>query len=155
MVKSKSQKVLGDNSYVCKSYRGKTGRGTFYSPPPILNRVKGSISCILKVECRKSQSVNGPFHKLWKILEKSAKIHSRQSTCMVNMCETCHHVVAEIFQVRAAVRPYLKNPSWTNSANKWLPCRKYIEPAKIKDLKLDREDSAQSGKKKRTLVASP
>ena len=154
MVKSKSQKVLGDNSYVCKSYRGKTGRGTFYSPP-ILNRVKGSISCILKVECRKSQSVNGPFHKLWKILEKSAKIHSRQSTCMVNMCETCNHVVAEIFQVRAAVRPYLKNPSWTNSANKWLPCRKYIEPAKIKDLKLDREDSAQSGKKKRTLVASP
>ena len=69
------------------------------------------------------------------------------------MCETCNHVVAEIFQVRAAVRPYLKNPSWTNSANKWLPCRKYIEPAKIKDLKLDREDSAQRGKKKRTLVA--
>ena len=30
-VKTKSQKVLGPNSYVCRSYRGKTGRGT--SPP--------------------------------------------------------------------------------------------------------------------------
>ena len=31
-VKNKSQKVLGDNSYVCKSYMGKTGRGRFGSP---------------------------------------------------------------------------------------------------------------------------
>ena len=37
-VKSKSQKVFGANSYVCRSYRGKTGR----TPPPhfILNGVK-------------------------------------------------------------------------------------------------------------------
>ena len=25
--------VLGANSYVCRSYRGKTGRGTLYAPP--------------------------------------------------------------------------------------------------------------------------
>ena len=31
-------KVLGSNFYVCRSYKGKTGRGTFL--PPILNRVK-------------------------------------------------------------------------------------------------------------------
>ena len=41
MVKTKSQKVLGANSYVCRSYRGKTGRGTFLpnpaSPPPPAN----------------------------------------------------------------------------------------------------------------------
>ena len=33
-VKIKSQKVLGVNSYVCRSYRGKTGRGAFYHPSP-------------------------------------------------------------------------------------------------------------------------
>ena len=36
-VKTKSQKVLGPNSYVCRSYRGKTGRAFL---APILNRVK-------------------------------------------------------------------------------------------------------------------
>ena len=40
-VKTKSQKVFGANSYVCRSYRGKTGRGmgSFCPPIPILNRV--------------------------------------------------------------------------------------------------------------------
>ena len=32
-VKTKSQEVLGANSYVCRSYRGKTGRGPFCPPP--------------------------------------------------------------------------------------------------------------------------
>ena len=36
--KTKSQKVLGANSYACRRYRGKTGRGDL--PSPILNRVK-------------------------------------------------------------------------------------------------------------------
>ena len=31
-VKNKSQKVLGPNSYVCRSYRGKTGSGDFCHP---------------------------------------------------------------------------------------------------------------------------
>ena len=43
-VKTKSQKILGDNSYVCRSYRGKTGRGAFLAPcPPILNMVKENV----------------------------------------------------------------------------------------------------------------
>ena len=33
-VKTKSQKVFRGNSYVCRSYRVKTGRGTFCCPPP-------------------------------------------------------------------------------------------------------------------------
>ena len=43
--KTKSQDVLGANSYVCRSYREKTGRGVFCStPPPILNRVTSNKS---------------------------------------------------------------------------------------------------------------
>ena len=38
-IKHKIQKVFGANSYVCKSYHGKTGRGPFCPPLPILNRV--------------------------------------------------------------------------------------------------------------------
>ena len=40
-------KVLGDNSFVCKSYRGKLVRGRegggFLSSPPILSRVKNTF----------------------------------------------------------------------------------------------------------------
>ena len=41
-LKTKIQKVLGANSYVCRSYRGKTGRRGLFVPPlpsPILKRV--------------------------------------------------------------------------------------------------------------------
>ena len=71
------------------------------------------------------------------------------------MGETCNHVAAAMFRVEAAVRTGLTDPSRTSSANEWLPCRKDIEPTKIKDLNFDREDFAQRGKKKRHLVASP
>ena len=37
-VKTKSKKVLGATSFVCRSYRGKTGSGAFC--PPILSRVE-------------------------------------------------------------------------------------------------------------------
>ena len=33
-VKIKSQKVLGAISYVCRSYRRKTGRGSLFAPRP-------------------------------------------------------------------------------------------------------------------------
>ena len=43
-VKTKSQKVLEANLYVCRSYRGKTGKWAFlptlHPPRSILNRVK-------------------------------------------------------------------------------------------------------------------
>ena len=43
-VKTKSQKDLGANSYICRSYIAKTGRGIFLAPPPrILNRVKCTV----------------------------------------------------------------------------------------------------------------
>ena len=46
----------------------------------LYHNLTGSSFCILKGECRKSQSVNDPFHKLWIVLEKSAKIRSCHCT---------------------------------------------------------------------------
>ena len=37
----------------------------------LYHNLTGSNFCILKGECRKSQSVNDPFHRPWIILEKS------------------------------------------------------------------------------------
>ena len=57
------------------------------------------------------------------------------------MGETCDHV-AEMFLVEPAVCTGLTNPSCSSFANEWLPCRKYIELTKIKDLNFDRENLA-------------
>ena len=57
--------------------------------------------------------------------------------------------------MEAAVPTGLTNPSCSSSANELLPCRKDIEPTKIKDLNFDREDFAWRGKKKRSLAVSP
>ena len=73
----------------------------------------------------------------------------------MGMGETCNHVAAAMFRVEAVVRTGLTNPSCTSSANEWLPCRKDIEPTKIKDLNFDKENFTQRSKKKRPLVASP
>ena len=46
-VKTKSQKVLWANSYICTSYKRKTGRGPFLAHPS-WNRVKGTLMQIWK-----------------------------------------------------------------------------------------------------------
>ena len=43
-LKLKVRKFWWANSYICRSYRGKTGRGPFWPPWPILNRVKEKSS---------------------------------------------------------------------------------------------------------------
>ena len=100
--------------------------------PLLYHNLTCSNCCILKGEYRKSQSVNDLFHKLWIILERSAKIRSWHCTCMEGMGEMRNHVAAVIFRLEAAVRTGLTNPSCTKSANEWLPCREDIEPTKIK-----------------------
>lgn len=124
--------------------------------PLLFHNLSGSKFCIFKGECRRSQSLNEPFHKLWLIIEKTSKIRSAHCTCMAGMGETCNHVAAAMFHIEAAVRTGLTNPSCTSSANEWLPCRKNVEqPLKLKDINFSREDFAERGKKKRALVASP
>ena len=66
---------------------------------------------------------------------------------MARMGEVCDHVASAMFRVEAVVRTGLTNPSCTNSANERLPCRKDIEPTKIKGLNFDRKDFKWRGKK--------
>ena len=47
-VKTKSQNVLGAKSNVCRSYRGKTGRGDLFGTP-ILNRVNEFSFSVIEV----------------------------------------------------------------------------------------------------------
>ena len=91
--------------------------------PLLCHNLTGGNFCILKGECRKSQSVNDPFRKLSIILENSAEIRSCHCTCVVSTD--------------------LTNPSCTSSTNEWLPCRKDIEPTNTKGLNFDRKDFAQ------------
>ena len=51
---------------------------------------------------------------------------------MADIRETCNHVAAATFRVETAVGTGLTNPSYTSSANEWLPCRNDIEPQKLK-----------------------
>ena len=112
--------------------------------------------CIIKIECRESQSIRDSYHKLWLVIEKkTANIRSCHCTCMAGMSETCNHVAAAMFRIEAAVRLGLTNPACTSSANQWLPCHKEVVPVKIKNLNFNREDFGQRGKKKRSLVSTP
>ena len=68
-VKTKTQKVLGANSYVCRSYRGKTGKGTFLPPPSILKKVKVNKENYCK-EWKKSVK-----HNDWIFVQGSSPSH--------------------------------------------------------------------------------
>ena len=117
---------------------------------------ESSKYCMMKTDCRKSERINDTFHKLWVILaKKTGKIVSAHCTCMAGLSQTCNHVAAALFRIEAAVRLGLTNPACTSSSSEWLPNRQEVIPSKIKDISFDRDDFAQRGKKKRTLVPSP
>ena len=112
------------------------------------HNLSGSKYCIIRGECRKSQSIKDPFHKLWIMLEKTAKIRTCHSTCMAGMGETCNHVATAMYLVEGAVWIDLTNPTCRSSGNEWLLIRKTIEPKKIKDLHFIRKDFVQRGQKR-------
>ena len=116
--------------------------------PLMYHNLTGSKFCIFKGDCRHSQSINNPFHKFWLIVEKTGKIRACHCTCMAGMGQSCNHVAAAMFRVEAAVRNGLTNPSCTSSSNEWLPCRKEVEPSKIKNLNLNREGFGDRGKQR-------
>ena len=51
-VKTKSQKVFGADSYICRCYRGKTSRWLFWPPPRIrLKHVEEMCKCVCVCVC--------------------------------------------------------------------------------------------------------
>lgn len=113
--------------------------------------------CFLKGDCRPSERLNDPPHKLWVCVLKgeSNRIMSAHCTCMAGMSETCNHIAALLFRVDAAVTCGLTNPSCTAKACEWLPNRKEVRPQKMIDLVLNRDEMKKSKKQKRPLVATP
>ena len=115
-----------------------------------------SAYCFLKSDCRPSERLNDPPHKLWAcILKKSSKVLSAYCSCMAGMSGTCNHVAALLFRVEAAVRLGLTNPSCTTKSCEWLPNRKNVQPTKVKNLSFSRDDFGKRGKKTRQLVSTP
>ena len=92
------------------------------------HNLSGSNFCILKAECRQSQSINIPLHKMWIILEtKTSRFRVCHCTYMAGMGQTCNHVATAMFSVEAAIT----NPACTSSSNEWIPSRKAVAPTKI------------------------
>ena len=100
----------------CKAY-------SYYSDGWLMPLEYNSISgespyCIMRGECRKSQKINDPPHKLWIIVEKkNGKILCGHCSCMAGMGQTCNHVAAAFFRMEAMVRLGLTNPSCTSKPN--------------------------------------
>ena len=70
---------------------------SYYKPgwlqqPLYFHKLTGRKYCIFKGECRQSQRINKINHKLWIIMEKSAKIRSCHCIFMAGMGQSCTHV---------------------------------------------------------------
>ena len=89
------------------------------------------------------------------VSKKDAVIKSAHCNCMAGMSGTCLHVAAMLYRVEAAARLGLTNPACTAKSNEWLPNRTDVVPAKVKDLKLGRDNFGKRGKKTRKLVSTP
>ena len=115
-----------------------------------------SAYCILKGDSRRSQKIRDTCYRLWVIFEKkSGKVRSSHCECFAGMGQTCNHVAAALFRVEAMVRLGLTNPACTSMSNVWLPNRTEVSPKKVMDIKFDRDDFGNRGKKKRTLLSTP
>ena len=108
--------------------------------------------CLLKSDCRPSERLNDPPHKLWICITKSdGKVVTAHCTCMAGMSSTCNHIAAALFRVEAAMRLGLINPACTTKPCEWLPNRKEVKPVKVKDLNLGRDEFAKRGKRKKGI----
>ena len=130
--------------------RGWLGNITYH------NIDESCLYCFLKTDCRPSERLNNPPHKLWMcVKKKEARIVSAHCSCMAGMSGTCNHVAAMLFRMEAAVRLGLTNQSCTSKSCEWLPNRKEVKPEKVKNLSFSRDDFGKRGQKSRKLVTTP
>ena len=73
-VKTKSQKVLGANSYICRSYRGKTGRGPFCLSRVNIRIFFSVLNSLLKNSRKAAQEKQKSF-KFWEGLWQNRQVN--------------------------------------------------------------------------------
>ena len=93
-----------------------------------------SEHCFLRADCRPSERLRDPPHKLWLyVMQKSGNTLRAHCTCMAGMGSTCNRIAAALFRVEAVMRLGLINPACTEKTCEWLPNSKNVNPLKIKD----------------------
>ena len=88
-------------------------------------------------------------------MQKTGNILIARCTCTAGMGSTCNHIAAALFRVEAARRLGLINPACTKKTCEWLHNRKNVNPVKIKDIDLNRQDFCKRGKTVKRLLKTP
>ena len=118
--------------------------------------LKDTPFCLMRTDCRPSQRLSDPLHKLWLLLSKdTGNVLEAHCSCMAGMKSTCNHVAAALFRIEAAMRYGLSNPSSTSLPNEWLPNRSEVQPSKAKDIDFNRDDFTKRDKKPKKLLSTP
>ena len=89
------------------------------------------------------------------IMQKSGNILRAHCTCMAGMGSTCNNIAAALFRTEAAVGLGLINPTCTEKTCEWLRNKKNVNPVKIKDIILNRQDTCNRGKTVKRLLTTP
>ena len=138
MIGTESQKVLGANSYVCRSYRVKTGRGTFLTPSPpshspaILNRVKAFTELYTRADATAQQQKKCSLkRRLRNIFTKiDAKPHSQNLANMLkNKLKQIEMKEAQVAKIRAKITWELEGEKCTKYFFLKLEKRKNVDQA--------------------------
>ena len=68
------------------------------------------------------------------------------------MGSSCNHIAAALFRMEAAMKLGLCNPACTTQPCKWLPNRTEVQPSKIKDMNLNRDDFSKRQKQTKWFI---
>lgn len=71
------------------------------------------------------------------------------------MYSSCNHVAAALFRLEAAFHSGLCNPACTTKPCEWLPSRSKVDPCKVMDMNLNRDDFKKRNKSTRKLISTP
>ena len=107
--------------------------------------------CLLKSDCCSSERLRDSSHKLWICLSKrEEKVITAHCTCILGgvphatMWQQLYSVQRQKWNLNITI--------WHVQACEWIPNRKDVQPAKIKDLNFNRNEFAQRGKKRKKML---
>ena len=68
---------------------------------------------------------------------------------------SCNHIAAALFRLEAAFHFGLCNPACTTKPCEWLPNRREVQPCKVIDMNLNRDDFKKRRRTARKLITTP